>query len=155
MSPTPRRVLPALKRASPAPRQAPQTSRRVRPALRNVPPAPRLADRSLGGLLLPILVPLITIAFRAFAELLEFSNSFIAFLGNANFALFVGFMLAYFKLRAAAGLERTRNTMHEGFHTTGEILLITGLVGSLGAVIEETDLDTMLAGLFWPRQAPR
>ena len=44
----------------------------------------------LGVLLLPILVPLLMIAFGAFAELLEFSNSFIAFLGNANFALFVG-----------------------------------------------------------------
>ena len=38
--------------------------------------------------------------------------------------------------------------MDEGFHTTGEILLITGVGGSLGAVIGETDLDTVLAGLF-------
>src|SRR3712207_9409894 len=38
--------------------------------------------------------------------------------------------------------------MGEGFHTTGGILLITGIGGSLGAVIGETGLDTILAGLF-------
>ena len=102
----------------------------------------------LGVLLLPILVPLLMIAFGAFAELFEFSNPFIAFIGNANLALFVGLLGAYVIFRATAGLESTRETMDEGFHTTGEILLITGVGGSLGAVIGETNLDEVLAGLF-------
>jgi gluconate:H+ symporter, GntP family len=102
----------------------------------------------LGVLLLPILVPLLMIAFGAFAELFEFSNSFIAFLGNANLALFVGLLGAYLIFRATAGLESTRETMDEGFHTTGEILLITGVGGSLGAVLGETNLDEVLGGLF-------
>jgi gluconate:H+ symporter, GntP family len=108
------------------------------------------AGRSLPlvVLLLPILVPLILIAFGAFAELLDFSNSFIAFLGNANLALFVGLVAAYLLFRATTGINRTRDTMAEGFHTTGEILLITGVGGSLGAVIGETDLDGVLGGLF-------
>jgi gluconate:H+ symporter, GntP family len=118
------------------------------------PPAAHMgapdAARSLplGVLLLPILVPLLLIAFGAFAELFEFSNSFIAFLGNANLALFVGLLGAYLIFRATAGLESTRETMDEGFHTTGEILLITGVGGSLGAVIGETNLDEVLGGLF-------
>jgi gluconate:H+ symporter, GntP family len=102
----------------------------------------------LGVLLLPILVPLLMIAFGAFAELFDFSNSFIEFLGNANLALFVGLLGAYLIFRATAGLESTRETMDEGFHTTGEILLITGVGGSLGAVIGETGLDEVLGGLF-------
>ena len=102
----------------------------------------------LGVLLLPILVPLFMIAFGAFAELFDFSNSFIEFLGNANLALFVGLLGAYAIFRATAGLESTRETMDEGFHTTGEILLITGVGGSLGAVIGETNLDEVLGGLF-------
>ena len=108
------------------------------------------AGRSLPlvVLLLPILVPLILIAFGAFADLLDFSNSFIAFLGNANLALFVGLVGAYLMFRATAGIHRVRDTMDEGFHTTGEILLITGVGGSLGAVIGETGLDSVLAGLF-------
>jgi GntP family gluconate:H+ symporter len=99
-------------------------------------------------LLLPILVPLFLIAFGALAELFEFSNSFLEFLGNANFALFVGLLGAYLIFRATAGLARTRETMSVGFHTTGEILLITGVGGSLGAVIGETNLDEALGGLF-------
>jgi GntP family gluconate:H+ symporter len=99
-------------------------------------------------LLLPILVPLFLIAFGALAELFDFSNSFIEFLGNANLALFVGLLGAYLIFRATAGLERTRETMGVGFHTTGEILLITGVGGSLGAVIGETNLDEALGGLF-------
>ena len=108
------------------------------------------ATRSLPllVLLLPILVPLVLIAFGAFAELFDFSNSFIAFLGNANLALFIGLVGAYLIFRSRAGLERTRETMDEGFHTTGEILLITGVGGSLGAVIGETNLDETLGGLF-------
>lgn len=98
--------------------------------------------------LLPILVPLVMIAFGAFADLLDFSNAFIAFVGNANVALFVGLLGAYVLARAAAGTERTDKALKTGFHTTGEILLITGIGGSLGAVIEATGLDATLAGLF-------
>ncbi len=125
------------------------TSRAEAPAAGADSGAPDAArSLPLGVLLLPILVPLLMIAFGAFAELFDFSNSFIEFLGNANLALFVGLLGAYLIFRTTAGLERTRETMDEGFHTTGEILLITGVGGSLGAVIGETDLDTILAGLF-------
>jgi len=102
----------------------------------------------LGVLLLPILVPLVMIAFGAFAELFKFSNAFIAFLGDANIALFVGLLGAYGLSRATSGNERTSNAMEQGFHTTGEILLITGVGGSLGAVIKATGLDSKLASLF-------
>jgi H+/gluconate symporter-like permease len=103
---------------------------------------------SLFVCLLPILVPLVLIAFGAFAELLEFSNPFIAFLGDASLALFVGLLGAYVLCRRTLGVEGTDVAMGEGFHTTGAILLITGIGGSLGAVIEETGLDTILADLF-------
>ncbi|WP_181311946.1 GntP family permease [Nocardioides campestrisoli] len=99
-------------------------------------------------LLLPILVPLALIAFGAFADLFEFSTPVIAFLGDANFALFVGLVGAYLLSRRTMGIGHTRNAMEEGFHTTGEILLITGVGGSLGAVIGATDLDQVLADLF-------
>jgi gluconate:H+ symporter, GntP family len=102
----------------------------------------------LAVLLLPILVPLVMIAFGAFADLFQFSNEFIAFIGNANFALFVGLLCAYLMSRLRAGIEPTNDAMNEGFHTTGEILLITGVGGSLGAVITETSLDKTLADLF-------
>ena len=99
-------------------------------------------------LLLPILVPLVLIAFGAFAELGGWSTPFIAFLGDANLALFLGLLGAYLLTRVSAGVERTGAAMTAGFHTTGEILLITGVGGSLGAVIEATGLDSVLGDLF-------
>lgn len=99
-------------------------------------------------LMLPILVPLLLIAFGAFAELGGWSTSFIAFLGDANMALFIGLLGAYALSRSSAGPERTNEAMEDGFHTTGEILLITGVGGSLGAVIEATGLDSVLGDLF-------
>ena len=99
-------------------------------------------------LMLPILVPLLLIAFGAFAELGGWSTSFIAFLGDANVALFIGLLGAYSLSRASAGSGRTNEAMEDGFHTTGEILLITGVGGSLGAVIEATGLDQVLGDLF-------
>lgn len=113
----------------------------------------QLVEQDAGGpslpvSLLPILVPLVLIAFGAFAELLGFSNPFIAFFGDASLALFVGLLGAYLLCRRTAGVQGTDDAMNEGFHTTGAILLITGIGGSLGAVIGETGLDTILAGLF-------
>ena len=66
----------------------------------------------------------------------------------ARGALFIGLLGAYSLSRASAGSGRTNEAMEDGFHTTGEILLITGVGGSLGAVIEATGLDQVLGDLF-------
>lgn len=98
--------------------------------------------------LLPILVPLVMIGGGAFAELFGVTSDAVAFIGDANLALFVGLLGAYLLARRTLGSEGTNNALGTGFHTTGEILLITGIGGSLGAVIAETGLDEILAGLF-------
>lgn len=108
------------------------------------------ADRrpSLPLSLLPIIVPLLMIAFGAFAELLDFSNDVIAFIGDANVALFLGLVGAYVMARRFIGTTQTNDAFADGLHTTGEILLVTGIGGSLGAVIKATGLAKVLGGLF-------
>ena len=64
--------------------------------------------------MLPILVPLLLIAFGAFAELGGWSTTFIAFLGDANLALFIGLLGAYTLSRATAGGEATHEAMEDG-----------------------------------------
>ncbi|MEX1908744.1 gluconate transporter [Janibacter melonis] len=108
----------------------------------------RAAGLPLGVRLLPILVPLVLIAFGAFADLLEFSNGVIAFLGDANIALFIGLVIAFVLARWALGTDETGEALSSGFRTTGEILLITGIGGSLGAIITETGLGDTLKELF-------
>ncbi|MBB1492490.1 TRAP transporter large permease subunit [Paracoccus sp. MC1854] len=96
----------------------------------------------------PILVPLLMIAFGAFADLAGITNDFIDFIGNANLALFVGLLWAYLQARRSIGIERSNAAVSEGFHTSGEILLITGVGGSLGEVIGASGMGEALAGLF-------
>lgn len=102
----------------------------------------------LGVLFLPILGPLVLIAVAAFAGLMGYEPAWLTFLGDANIALFLGLLGAYVAARITEGEERTTRALTVGFHTTGEILLITGVGGSLGAVISATGLDQVLAGLF-------
>jgi GntP family gluconate:H+ symporter len=88
------------------------------------------------------------IATAAFLGLVGIESDLLSFVGNANVALFVGLLGAYVLTRRSLGNNRTGEAMSEGFHTSGEILLVTGVGGSLGAVIEATGLGDVLAGLF-------
>ena len=72
----------------------------------------------------------------------------LAFFGNPVLALFLGLVGAYVLARRSIGNERTDEALDKGFNTTGQILLITGVGGSLGAVIGETGLDKILGDLF-------
>ena len=98
--------------------------------------------------LLPVLMPLVLIAFGAIADAAGFSTAAIAFLGNPSFALFVGLLGAYVLARTTIGQEGTDVAMSKGFQTLGQILLITGIGGTLGDVIAATDLRGVLSGLF-------
>lgn len=103
---------------------------------------------ALGVALLPILVPLVLIATAAFAKLAGVKNEILAFLGDANVAMFLGLLIAYVLARRTGGTERTGEAFSDGLHTAGEILLVTGIGGSLGAVIKATGLADVLGGLF-------
>jgi H+/gluconate symporter-like permease len=103
---------------------------------------------SLFVALLPILVPLVLIATAAIAATREVESAALAFFGNPVFALFLGLCMAYLLARRSMGRERTDEALDKGFNTTGQILLITGVGGSLGAVIGETGLDKILGDLF-------
>src|SRR5215210_7630390 len=98
--------------------------------------------------LLPILVALLLIAFGAIAEAAGLKSLVVTFFGDPVFALFVGLLGAYLLAWRTLPNERVGEAMNEGFDATGQILLITGLGGSLGAVITETGLQDILGGFF-------
>lgn len=102
----------------------------------------------LAVALLPVIVPLLMIAAGAIAEAADATTPLIAFIGNPVLALFVGLVGAYVLAKTSIGGETTDAALAKGFDTTGQILLITGVGGSLGAVIAETDLESVLGGLF-------
>jgi GntP family gluconate:H+ symporter len=96
----------------------------------------------------PIVVALLLIAFGAVAEAFGLEAPVIKFLGDPVFALFLGLLGAYLLAWRTLTNEHVEEAMHKGFNATGQILLITGIGGSLGAVIGETGLDKILGGFF-------
>ncbi len=98
--------------------------------------------------LLPILVPLVLIATAAIAAAAGVDSTALAFFGNPVLALFIGLVGAYVLARSSLGTARTDEALDKGFNTTGQILLITGVGGSLGAVIGAIGLDKVLGDLF-------
>jgi GntP family gluconate:H+ symporter len=96
----------------------------------------------------PIVVALLLIAFGAVAEAIGLEAPVIKFLGDPVFALFLGLLGAYLLAWRTLTNEHVEEAMHKGFNATGQILLITGIGGSLGAVIGETGLDKILGGFF-------
>jgi gluconate:H+ symporter, GntP family len=93
-------------------------------------------------------VALLLIAFGAVAEAAGLEAPVITFLGDPVFALFLGLLGAYLLAWRTLSNEHVEEAMHKGFNATGQILLITGIGGSLGAVIGETGLDKILGGFF-------
>ena len=116
------------------------------------PDAPKLPPLWLS--LLPIIVPLLLIAAGAIAGAVvpkDERNVLIATMADksfANLALFIGLLGAYLLARFTVGKPRTEKAVERGLNTTGQILLITGIGGSLGAVIEATTLDETLGAMF-------
>lgn len=98
--------------------------------------------------LLPILVPLVLIATGAILDVAGVSNPVLTFLGDANIALFIGLLIAFALVRRALGADEVGGVLGVGFKTTGEILLVTGIGGSLGAVIAASGMDATLEDLF-------
>ncbi|MGA6167893.1 GntP family permease [Amycolatopsis magusensis] len=109
---------------------------------------PVRARLPLAVSLLPIVVPLLLIATGAITEAAGVGSGVLAFLGDPVFALFIGLLGAYLLARRTLGRERVAESMTQGFNSTGQILLITGVGGSLGAVIGETGLEDVLGGFF-------
>ena len=102
----------------------------------------------LAVALLPILVSLVMIATAAIADAAGVDSEFLRFIGNPVLALFVGLLGAYVLAKLSIGGERTDEALTKGLNTTGQILLITGVGGSLGAVIGATGLEDVLRDLF-------
>lgn len=113
-----------------------------------VPRAEGAARLPLGVRLLPILVPLVLIATGAILDVAGASHPVLVFLGDANIALFVGLLIALLMVRPSLGADGVGAVLTSGFRTTGEILLVTGVGGSLGAVIAESGMEQTLEDLF-------
>jgi gluconate:H+ symporter, GntP family len=98
--------------------------------------------------LLPLLVPLVLIVLDTTTSAFGAEVGLLGFLGNPVVALLIGLLVGFFLAIPALGREGVEEVVVRAAGTSGVILLFTGVAGSLGQVIAETDVGNLVAGLF-------
>lgn len=98
--------------------------------------------------LLPLLVPLVLIVLDTTTSAFGAEVGLLGFLGNPVVALLIGLLIGFVLAIPALGREGVEEVVVRAAGTSGVILLFTGVAGSLGQVIAETDVGDLVAGLF-------
>ena len=98
--------------------------------------------------LLPLLVPLVLIVLDTTTSAFGGEVGLLGFLGNPVVALLIGLLIGFVLAIPALGREGVEEVVVRAAGTSGVILLFTGVAGSLGQVIAETDVGNLVAGLF-------
>ena len=111
--------------------------------------APRLRTQpALLVLFAPLLVALVLIATGALAEVVEWKNPVVTFLGSPVVALLLGLVGTCFVGRKFMGESTVEDSLGRGLRDSGQILLLNGVGGCLAAVIAATGLGDVLGDYF-------
>ncbi|PTL71453.1 gluconate permease [Rathayibacter caricis DSM 15933] len=104
--------------------------------------------RPLLLLFAPMLVALLLIASQAVLSVAGAEVPVMQFLGNPIIALLLAVIATGVIGRLAVGTKRIEKAVVKGFQDGGQIFLLTGIGGSLAAVIAQGDLGDVLKGYF-------
>ncbi|WKK70700.1 hypothetical protein Q0F99_12945 [Rathayibacter oskolensis] len=120
---------------------------------RGAPPSrPRTCrTRRVSALLLlfaPMLLALLLIASEAVLTVAGVEVPVLQFLGDPVIALLIAVIATGAVGRSVVGAKRIEKAVAKGFQDGGQIFLLTGVGGSLAAVIAEGDLGELLKGYF-------
>jgi H+/gluconate symporter-like permease len=111
-------------------------------------PAPTRADTSLLLLFAPMLTALMLIATGAILDAVDVHHPVVAFLSSPVIALLIGLVGTSFVGRYALGAEPIQKAFATGFKESGQILILTGVGGSLAATIKAAGLGDILGDYF-------
>ncbi|WP_280264903.1 GntP family permease [Nocardia wallacei] len=106
------------------------------------------SETPLPVLLAPLLTALVLIALGAVLDVAEVHNPVIEFLSAPVIALLIGLVGTSFVGRYAVGAEAMQRSIATGFKESGQILILTGVGGSLAATIAATGLGKILGEYF-------
>ncbi|OZC57012.1 gluconate permease [Rhodococcus sp. RS1C4] len=99
-------------------------------------------------LLSPLLLSLFLIATGAVFEVAELSQPIVEFVASPVIALLFGLVGTCLIGRYHVGQKRVEKALARGFAESGQILILTGVGGSLAAVINEAGLGEILGQYF-------
>ncbi|WP_326807041.1 GntP family permease [Streptomyces sp. NBC_01775] len=110
--------------------------------------ADAVATPPLALSLAPLLLALVMIATGAFAEVAGWRSPVVTFLGNPVIGLLTGLILACLVARRSLPAGGVGETFGQGFRTSGQILVLTGVGGSLAAMVEAVGLGDLVKDSF-------
>jgi H+/gluconate symporter-like permease len=96
----------------------------------------------------PMLVSLVLIATGAILDAADIHNPIVKFLSSPVIALLIGLIGTSFVGRYALGAEPIQQAIATGFKESGQILILTGVGGSLAATIKAAGLGDILGEYF-------
>lgn len=105
-------------------------------------------DTKLVVLLSPLLLSLLLIAIGAILDVAEISVPIVEFISSPVIALLVGLVGTCLIARYNVGQKRVEKALGRGFAESGQILILTGVGGSLAAMIKEAGLGEILGQYF-------
>jgi H+/gluconate symporter-like permease len=118
-------------------------------------PAPTRAKTPLIVLFAPLLSSLVLIAAGAILDAADIHNPIVKFVSSPVIALLIGLVGTRFVGRYALGAEPIQHAIATGFKESGQILILTGVGGSLAATIKATGLGDILGQYFTASTAAR
>jgi H+/gluconate symporter-like permease len=106
------------------------------------------AQTPLILLFAPMLVSLLLIATGAILDAADIHNPIVKFVSSPVIALLIGLIGTSFVGRYALGAEPIQRAIATGFKESGQILILTGVGGSLAATIKAAGLGDILGEYF-------
>jgi H+/gluconate symporter-like permease len=111
------------------------------------PPVTR-TQTPLIVLFAPMLLSLVLIATGAILDAADIHNPIVKFVSSPVIALLIGLIGTSFVGRYALGAEAIQTAIATGFKESGQILILTGVGGSLAATIKAAGLGDILGEYF-------
>ncbi|TAP43252.1 SLC13 family permease [Arthrobacter sp. S39] len=96
----------------------------------------------------PLLASLLLIGAGAILQILNIDMPWLQLLGEPVIALLIGLIGTCLVTRAAIGQDRVEQAITVGFKESGQILILTGVGGSLAATVAAAGLGDILGGFF-------
>ena len=96
----------------------------------------------------PMLASLVLIATGAILDAADIHNPIVKFISSPVIALLIGLIGTSFVGRHTLGVERIQHAIATGFKESGQILILTGVGGSLAATIKAAGLGDILGEYF-------
>jgi len=106
------------------------------------------AQTPLIVLFAPMLAALALIAMGALLDAADIQNPIVKFVSSPVIALLIGLIGTSFVGRYTLGAEPIQHAIATGFKESGQILILTGVGGSLAATIKATGLGDILGEYF-------